>query len=96
MLKYKKIIKENIGAIVIVSILTLFRAFSALVIPISFSYLSEDGINVTSLIILLFLVLLNLAMNVLIVKAEKKNTPPDKNPPMSLPDWIYPFPSPLL
>lgn len=74
MLKYKKIIKENIGAIVIVSILTLFRAFSALVIPISFSYLSEDGINVISLIILLFLVLLNLAMNVLIVKAEKKNT----------------------
>mgnify|MGYP001155676622 FL=1 len=39
MRKFKEIIKENMGAIIVVSILTLLRAFSALVIPISFSYL---------------------------------------------------------
>jgi len=73
MLKYKKLIGENIGTIAIVSILTLLRAFSALVIPISFSYLSEDGINMISMVIVLCLICLNLVMNVLIVMAEKKN-----------------------
>lgn len=73
MLKYKKLIKENIGTIVVVSILTLLRAVSALIIPISFSYLSEDGINVISLVVVLCLICLNLVMNILIVMAEKKN-----------------------
>lgn len=73
MLKFRDIIKENMGAIVVVSILTLLRAFSALVIPISFSYLSENGINMTSLIVAILLIGLNLIMNILIVKAEKKN-----------------------
>lgn len=73
MRKFKEIIKENMGAIIVVSILTLLRAFSALVIPISFSYLSENGINMTSLIVAVLLTGLNLIMNILIVKAEKKN-----------------------
>lgn len=74
MWKFKSIIKGNLGAIIVVAILTLIRAFFTLIIPFAFSYLSEDGIRINSLIILFLLICLSLCINILLIRIEKKNT----------------------